>query len=64
MKRPEWTFKGMIAQGDIDGPIYLSTATVNGKKVDKLVPMRRKTVYIVDGDRFATLTAALAAASK
>jgi hypothetical protein len=64
MKRPDWTFKGMISQGDSDGPIYLSVATVNGKKVEKLVPMRRKTVFIVEGERFTTLAAALAETRK
>jgi hypothetical protein len=64
MKRPKWTFKGMISQGDSDGPIYLSVAVVDGKKVEKLVPMRRKPVFIVEGNRFTTLAAALAAARK
>jgi hypothetical protein len=64
MKRPDWNFKGMISQGDADGPIYLSIATVNGKEVKKLVPMRRKPVFIVEGERFATLSSALAATRK
>jgi len=57
----KWDFKGMISQGDSDGPIYLSVATVNGKQIQKLVPMRRASVYVVEGERFKTLAAAVAA---
>jgi hypothetical protein len=61
MKRPDWNFKGIISQGDADGPVCLFEAMVNRKKVEKLVPMWRKPVFIVDGERFATLISALEA---
>lgn len=54
----------MAPMGDSDGPIGFSTATVNGKRLQKYVPMRRPTVYYCEGDRFKTLSACLAAARK
>jgi len=61
-KKVEWTYKGMAPMGDSDGPIGFSVATVNGKRLQKYVPMRRSTVYYCEGERFKTLAAALAAA--